>query len=330
MSGDTAYTMQAAKDRVLTSRWQKHNRLLVKNNPVLSRDYRRETRDILLQDLGVRYNPTVAAEELKVETPIRYQYNTPSNFKNSKLVEKSFDLWVNKLDKEQITNKRANKFLSRIDKHFDRDVTIKSTTDGKYAFSYGYSVSSKKIIDTKLILPALDKLDIENSKSFTHEVTHALEYSYTTKAFEKANIDYRYNNGLPYLSNLHLTKPDVGNDVFLNKALVVSEKLTNSIDVFDVKYSNVKDFINNRSKEVVDILDKNAKIVKDYDDALHAENEEIIKKYQDKEIDYDEYKKQFNVLKKKSKSGDTKKRDMVQFRIYMTLLQTDLVEIVAR
>ena len=103
--------MQAAKDRVLTSRWQKHNRLLVKNNPVLSRDYRRETRDILLQDLGVRYNPTVAAEELKVETPIRYQYNTPSNFKNSKLVEKSFDLWVNKLDKEQITNKRANKFF---------------------------------------------------------------------------------------------------------------------------------------------------------------------------------------------------------------------------
>ena len=66
------------------------------------------------------------------------------------------------------------------------------------------------------------------------------------KHLKKANIDYRYNNGLPYLSNLHLTKPDVGNDVFLNKALVVSEKLTNSIDVFDVKYSNVKDFINNK------------------------------------------------------------------------------------
>jgi hypothetical protein len=47
---------QIARDKVLVRQWQERQRALIKANPFLSRDYRRETRSILLQDLGVKYN----------------------------------------------------------------------------------------------------------------------------------------------------------------------------------------------------------------------------------------------------------------------------------
>lgn len=43
-------------DQLLIRKWQLAQRKLVEKNPVLSRDYRRETSKILLNDLGVRYN----------------------------------------------------------------------------------------------------------------------------------------------------------------------------------------------------------------------------------------------------------------------------------
>ena len=54
-SGDSQYLEQAARDRVLVSKWQKSQRELLDENHDLERDYRRETQKILLQDLGVRY-----------------------------------------------------------------------------------------------------------------------------------------------------------------------------------------------------------------------------------------------------------------------------------
>lgn len=48
---------QISKDKVLVSKWQAKQRSLINDNPdLLQRDYRRETRDILLNDLGVKYN----------------------------------------------------------------------------------------------------------------------------------------------------------------------------------------------------------------------------------------------------------------------------------
>jgi hypothetical protein len=47
---------QVAKDKKTVTAWQSRQRALIKNNPELSRDYRRESQKILLQDLGVRYN----------------------------------------------------------------------------------------------------------------------------------------------------------------------------------------------------------------------------------------------------------------------------------
>lgn len=47
---------QIARDKALVRSWQERQRALMKANPFLSRDYRRETRKVLLQDLGVKYN----------------------------------------------------------------------------------------------------------------------------------------------------------------------------------------------------------------------------------------------------------------------------------
>jgi len=47
---------QIQKDQALITKWQAKQRDLVKSNPVLERDYRRETRKVLVNDLGARYN----------------------------------------------------------------------------------------------------------------------------------------------------------------------------------------------------------------------------------------------------------------------------------
>ena len=47
---------QIQKDSALVRKWQEKQRGLVRKNPNLRRDYRRETKEILVQDLGARYN----------------------------------------------------------------------------------------------------------------------------------------------------------------------------------------------------------------------------------------------------------------------------------
>lgn len=53
---DEQYLIQSQKDQVLVSKWQKQLRDLIQRNQTLERDYRRETRKIIVNDLGVRYN----------------------------------------------------------------------------------------------------------------------------------------------------------------------------------------------------------------------------------------------------------------------------------
>lgn len=48
-------SLMIAQDKMLVSRWQSAQRKLINANPFLERDYRRETRNIILQDLGVKY-----------------------------------------------------------------------------------------------------------------------------------------------------------------------------------------------------------------------------------------------------------------------------------
>lgn len=55
-SPSDALASQIARDKVLVRQWQSRQRQLVKANPFLERDYRRETRSVLLQDLGSKYN----------------------------------------------------------------------------------------------------------------------------------------------------------------------------------------------------------------------------------------------------------------------------------
>lgn len=45
----------AKRDKVLVSQWQRRQRELIKANPQLERDYRRETRKVLLTDMGAKY-----------------------------------------------------------------------------------------------------------------------------------------------------------------------------------------------------------------------------------------------------------------------------------
>ena len=47
---------QIALDNTRVRQYQGKLRTLVKSNPVLERDYRKETREILLKDLGAKYN----------------------------------------------------------------------------------------------------------------------------------------------------------------------------------------------------------------------------------------------------------------------------------
>jgi hypothetical protein len=44
-----------AQDNMLVRQWQARQRALIKANPQLERDYRRETRNVLLNDLGAKY-----------------------------------------------------------------------------------------------------------------------------------------------------------------------------------------------------------------------------------------------------------------------------------
>lgn len=53
---ELGYDDLVSRDKHLVSKWQATQRKLIDSNDVLSRDYRRETEKILLQDLGVRYN----------------------------------------------------------------------------------------------------------------------------------------------------------------------------------------------------------------------------------------------------------------------------------
>ena len=53
---DENYRAAYRKDRLLVRKWQFRQRQLVKANPQLERDYRRETKNIIIRDLGVRYN----------------------------------------------------------------------------------------------------------------------------------------------------------------------------------------------------------------------------------------------------------------------------------
>ncbi|NCD15607.1 MAG: hypothetical protein EOL92_10340, partial [Bacteroidia bacterium] len=55
-SPSDALASQIARDKVLVRQWQSRQRALLRANPHLERDYRRETRTILLNDLGVKYN----------------------------------------------------------------------------------------------------------------------------------------------------------------------------------------------------------------------------------------------------------------------------------
>ena len=57
-SPSDALASQIAHDKKLVYDWQARQRALMKAHPFLSRDYRRETRKILLNDLGVKYNTT--------------------------------------------------------------------------------------------------------------------------------------------------------------------------------------------------------------------------------------------------------------------------------
>lgn len=47
---------QIERTNSLTKKWEAQQRQLLRENPYLERDYRRETKDILIKDLGVRYN----------------------------------------------------------------------------------------------------------------------------------------------------------------------------------------------------------------------------------------------------------------------------------
>lgn len=50
------YLIQSQKDQVLVSRWQNKLRQLISKNKTLERDYRRETKNIIVNDLGAKYN----------------------------------------------------------------------------------------------------------------------------------------------------------------------------------------------------------------------------------------------------------------------------------
>ena len=53
---DERYLIQSQKDNVIVNKWQSQLRQLITKNPTLERDYRRETRKIIVNDLGARYN----------------------------------------------------------------------------------------------------------------------------------------------------------------------------------------------------------------------------------------------------------------------------------
>lgn len=54
-SQDEMFKLQARKDSFLVRKWQKEQRELIKANPQLERDYRKETRNKIVQDLGAKY-----------------------------------------------------------------------------------------------------------------------------------------------------------------------------------------------------------------------------------------------------------------------------------
>ena len=54
-SQDEMFKLQARKDNFLVRKWQKEQRELIKANPQLERDYRKETRNKIVQDLGAKY-----------------------------------------------------------------------------------------------------------------------------------------------------------------------------------------------------------------------------------------------------------------------------------
>lgn len=54
---DPTYAKYIERDKRLVRQWQKRNNELVKNNhDILSRDYRRETQKVLIQDLGAKFD----------------------------------------------------------------------------------------------------------------------------------------------------------------------------------------------------------------------------------------------------------------------------------
>jgi len=53
------YNEQSKKDNLLLRQWQQKQIRLVKANPQLDRDYRRETKNIVLNDLGAKYNQPI-------------------------------------------------------------------------------------------------------------------------------------------------------------------------------------------------------------------------------------------------------------------------------
>ena len=55
-TNDKAYLLQSQKDKALMTKWRKQQIKLLKSNKTLSRDYRRETRKVLVNDLGAKYN----------------------------------------------------------------------------------------------------------------------------------------------------------------------------------------------------------------------------------------------------------------------------------
>lgn len=66
------FTKQARHNRMLTRKWGKRRDVIVEKNPFLRKDTRRENRDIILNDLGVKYNTPNRKDLQNVFNAIEY------------------------------------------------------------------------------------------------------------------------------------------------------------------------------------------------------------------------------------------------------------------
>jgi hypothetical protein len=140
------YIKQSQKDNVMMRKWQLKQRQLLKSNPKLERDYRKETKKILVNDLGVRYNLKVTSQtpakniiqnppstpatpqeiqehyQMPDEKPTYYTVNNIERIKNATHYEVFNDF---NESYTSITSKAWNK-LNKFEKESLRDYTGKS------------------------------------------------------------------------------------------------------------------------------------------------------------------------------------------------------------